>query len=84
MRTSLPSLAAGAVRSLSSERAVRLQIAMREAAERGKREGVPRCYYWRAVWWRLHARESADPATCLQYSRNQQRLYWEMVSRPEI
>ena len=56
---------------------------MHEVAERGRREGSPNCYYWHAVWWRLHAKESANPAEPRRYSRNQLRLFWDMKNRPE-
>jgi hypothetical protein len=62
---------------------MRLRDAMRDAAERARRVAPPERYRWIAVWWRLHARESADPATCWRYSRNQRRLYRDMLSRPE-
>ena len=60
-----------------------LHDAMREVAERGRREGKPNCYYWHAVWWRLHAKESANSAECRRYSENQRRLFWDMKNRPD-
>lgn len=36
-----------------------------------------------ATWWRLHARESADPETCLLYSRNQWKIAADMDARPK-
>lgn len=55
---------------------------MMHASEMGKKEPWPRRYYWSAVWWRLHARESAEPAQPLQYSRNQMALYRDCLRRP--
>jgi hypothetical protein len=60
-----------------------LKDAMIHASEMGKKEGWPRCYYWSAVWWRLHARESAHPSEPLQWSRNQIALYHDCLRRPE-
>lgn len=60
-----------------------IQQAMRTAAERGKAEGWPRRYYWAAVWWRLHARESKNSSEVLSYSRNQILLYRDIKLRPE-
>ena len=57
--------------------------AMCHAARRGNAEGWPRCYYWSAVWWRLHARESKAPSDPLLYSRNQMALYRDIEKRPE-
>lgn len=57
--------------------------AMRHAAERGAAEGWPRCYYWRAVWWRLSARGSKIPAEHLRASRAQLALYRDIKRRPE-
>lgn len=33
-------------------------------------------------WWRNHARESADPKTCLRYALNQLRLARHMEESP--
>ena len=60
-----------------------LREAMIQASARGVIEGWPRCYYWRAVWWRLHARESKAPREPLQYSRNQLALYQDINQRPD-
>lgn len=62
--------------------AMSIREAQRYATERGRNEGKPNCYYWCAVWWRLHARESANPAVPLGYSRSQMRLFWDMKRRP--
>lgn len=35
-----------------------------------------------ARWWRLHAEESANPSECLGYAGNQDRLYRDMLERP--
>jgi hypothetical protein len=35
-----------------------------------------------ARWWRLHAEESANPSECLGYADNQDRLYRDMLDRP--
>jgi hypothetical protein len=56
---------------------------MHEVAERARRQGKPNCYYWSAVWWRLHAKESANNAECRRYSENQRRLFFDMMNRPE-
>ncbi|MGZ8220048.1 MAG: hypothetical protein ACXWT0_00220 [Methylobacter sp.] len=58
-----------------------LQEAMCHAGEMEHKEGWPRCYYWRAVWLRLHAKESANPREQLQYSRNQMVLYRDIIER---
>jgi hypothetical protein len=60
-----------------------LQEAMCHAGEMERKEGWPRCYYWTAVWWRLHAKESAAPREPLQYSRNKMALYRDIERRPE-
>ncbi len=60
-----------------------LREAMVHAANRGSAEGWPRCYYWAAVWWRLHAKESKAPREPLQYSRSQMALYRDIEQRPE-
>ena len=60
-----------------------LRDAMRHATEMGRKEGKPRCYYWSAVWWRLHAKESKHSIEPLQWSRNQMALYRDMQERPE-
>jgi len=60
-----------------------LQEAQVHAAYMELNEGWPRCYYWSAVWWRLHAKESAYPREPLQYSRNLQSLYRDIKNRPE-
>ncbi|MET0331306.1 MAG: hypothetical protein ABW154_07740 [Dyella sp.] len=57
--------------------------AMVRASLRGRREGHPNCYYWEAVWWRLHARASKNPAEALRFSRNQLRLFWDIKHRPD-
>lgn len=56
---------------------------MAEATRRGSAAGVPEYYYWAAVWWRLHARESAHPAEATSYSRSLLMLYRDMLARPE-
>lgn len=63
--------------------AMTLHEAMARAAQRGRTAGWPRCYYWAAVWWRLHARESRNPSEPMQYSRNQMALYRDIESRPD-
>ena len=60
-----------------------LREAMVRAANCGRAEGWPRCYYWAAVWWRLHAKESKAPREPLQYSRSQMALYRDIERRPE-
>lgn len=60
-----------------------LRDAMRHAAAMGRKEGKPRCYYWNAVWWRLHAKESNAPREPLRYSRNKMALYRDMKQSPE-
>lgn len=58
-------------------------MAMRHAAEMGRKEGWPRRYYWSAVWWRLFAKETAAPAQPLQWSCNQLALYRDCVANPD-
>jgi hypothetical protein len=60
-----------------------LQEAMCYAAEMDHQEGWPRCYYWIAVWWRLHAKESASPRGAMLYSRSQMSLYRDIERRHE-
>lgn len=43
---------------------------------------APEKYRGIARWWRLQAEESADPAECLRYADNQDRLYADMLARP--
>lgn len=62
---------------------MRLREAMNHASMRAAADGWPRGYYWNAVWWRLHARESNSPGEPLGYSRNQLALYRDIKSRPE-
>jgi hypothetical protein len=68
---------------MRSAQPLTIREAMVHAGEMSVREGTPRCYYWHAVWWRLHARESRNSAECLRFSRNQLSLYRDMVARPE-
>lgn len=60
-----------------------LHDAMRAADYRRRMEPWPRAYYWSAVWWRLHARESANPKEPLRYSRSQMALYRDILQQPE-
>ena len=60
-----------------------LREAMSPASARAAIEGWPRCYYWHAVWWRLHARESKAASEPLQYSRSQLALYRDIKQRPD-
>jgi hypothetical protein len=60
----------------------KLHEAMNEVAQRGRREGKPNSYYWKAVWWRLSARESRTPEILREYSKNQLRLFFDMKNRP--
>lgn len=55
---------------------------MAHAVAMARIEGWPRCYYWNAVWWRLHAKESAVPEQAAQWSRNQISLYRDCVANP--
>lgn len=43
---------------------------------------APERYRAIARWWRLHSEETADPAECLRYADNQDRLYRDMLERP--
>ena len=52
-----------------------IRQAMRHAAEMNQKSGKPLCYYWSAVWWRLHSKDSKNAPEPLQYSRNQMALY---------
>lgn len=64
-------------------RPMTLVDAMRLAAERGTAEGWPRCYYWSAVWLRLHAKESKNYAEMMRSSRSQFDLYRDIMLRPD-
>lgn len=66
-----------------TDRYENIRRALEMAASRGRAEGWPRCYYWAAVWWRLHAKESKAPRDPLQYSRNLMSLYRDIERRPE-
>lgn len=44
---------------------------------------APDCYRAIAEWWRLHAEESATPDQALEYADNQDRLYADMLRRPQ-
>ena len=57
--------------------------AMRHAGMRAAEEGWPRNYYWGAVWWRLHSRDSKNPAEPMRHSRSQMALYRDIKRRPE-
>ena len=59
-----------------------IREAMIHANEMGAKSGKPECYYWHAVWWRLHSRESRNPSEPIGYSRNQMALYKDMLQRP--
>lgn len=52
------------------------------AAERARNTPPPECYRWRAVWWHLESRESANPSDAIRYARNQLRLAHDMEARP--
>jgi hypothetical protein len=43
---------------------------------------APDRYRASARWWRLHAEESANPKECLGFADNQDRLYSDMLERP--
>mgnify|MGYP001768228663 CR=1 FL=1 len=60
-----------------------LREAMAHAAEMGRKSSPPDSYYWSAVWWRLHSKESKNPSEPLGYSRSQMSLYRDMRSRPK-
>lgn len=52
------------------------------ASEMRRKSGKPDSYYWSAVWWRLSAKESKNPAEQISYSRAQMALYKDMLQRP--
>lgn len=60
-----------------------LRGAMAYAADMGRSSPPPECYYWSSVWWRLQAKESANPREPLTYSRNLFRLYRHMRANPD-
>lgn len=62
---------------------MRLREAMSHASMRALSDGWPRSYYWNAVWWRLHARESKSPGEPVRSSKNQMALYQDIKRRPE-
>lgn len=62
-------------------RRMTIREAMIYAAEEGRMSGSPECYYWRAVWWRLHAKESKNSIESIGYSRAQMALYKDMLQR---
>jgi len=43
----------------------------------------PKVYLWSAVWWRVHAKESAIPHECIQTAKTQLRLYKDIMARPK-
>lgn len=53
------------------------------AAYMAAKEGWPKCYLWHAIWWRLHANESANPIEPIWAARNQLRLYRDIIDNPE-
>lgn len=60
-----------------------LREAMVFAGAMGASSPWPENYRWVAVWWRLHARESAAPAEPRQWARAQLALYRDIQARPE-
>lgn len=61
----------------------RLIDLMMKASDKARSLPPPERYLWIAVWWHLHARESAAPDQCLGYASGQLRLAKDMASRPE-
>jgi hypothetical protein len=55
--------------------------AMIYAANMESISGWPKCYFWRAVWWRLHSRESMNKSDPFKYSRNLVMLYNDIKFR---
>lgn len=43
--------------------------------------GWPEKYYWQAVWWRLHSKESKNKSECIRYSRNLIKLMHDIRFR---
>lgn len=65
-------------------RSMTIREAMVEAAERGRRAATaPERYRWVAVWWRLHALDSATPDQCRRYASGQMSLAADMERRPQ-
>lgn len=60
-----------------------IRTAMRRASDNGRAAPWPGGYYWAAVWWRLHAKESKFPAAPMAYSRNQYDLWRDCIARPK-
>lgn len=59
-----------------------LHDAMGRAAKKAAASPIPEKYLWNAVWWRLSAKESANPAAPISYAVNMVRLARDMASRP--
>jgi hypothetical protein len=67
---------------MMARKPLKLINAMCHAGDMAYKDGWPKCYYWNSVWYRLHAKRSANPQEQLQYSRNLIGLYTDIVSRP--
>lgn len=59
-----------------------LRDLMATAGLRSRTLPPPERYMWSAVWWHLYSRETANPAECIGYAKNQLRLARDMAARP--
>lgn len=58
-----------------------LTEAMCHSAMIEKNSGWPEKYYWQAVWWRLHAKESKNKNEAVLFSRNLVKLMHDIRLR---
>lgn len=60
------------------------RAAMVEASRRSRNAGtLAERYRWIAVWWRLYAKECANPREPIRYARSQALLAADIAARPE-
>ena len=58
-----------------------LTDAMSYAAIMENNSGWPEKYYWQAVWWRIHSKESKNKSECIIYSKNLIKLMHDIRFR---
>lgn len=73
---------------MTSAARLTLREAMIHAGERGRaavEAKSPERYYWAAVWWRLHARETHPSMRpeCIGFARSQIALFNDIIRRPD-
>jgi hypothetical protein len=60
-----------------------LRDQMIRVGEKARLSPKPERYLWVAVWWHLHARETANPSECIGYAKGQLHLARDMAARPD-